>query len=150
MDKILDIFEKWEKNKSEPVDPTFYSAAFFLTNSVTAYYFGYFTYSLLFLILFLTSILLRLYRTNFIFLLDKTFVNLVSLYGGYILFTKLHSIHPFSIFLIVGTFLKTVFLFYYGYMTQSFCYDKNKEVAAAYHALLHIVASFGHHLIVTV
>ena len=150
MDKILDTFEKWEKNKLEPVDPTLYSAIFFLTNSVTAYYFGYFTYSLLFFILFLTSILLRLHRNNFTFLLDKTFVNLVTLYGGYIFFIKLHLIHPFSIFLIVGTFLKTAFLFYYGYMTKSFCYDKNKEIADAYHSLLHIVASIGHHLIVIV
>jgi hypothetical protein len=133
----------------ERPDPTLYSSIFFLTNSVTTFYFGYMTYSILFFILFLTSILVRLYRTDATFLLDKTFVNLVTLYGGYILYKKLSFIDPVFLFLIVSTFIATVFLFYYGYITQSLCYDKDKIVANSYHSLLHTIASVGHHLIVT-
>ena len=113
----------------ERPDPTLYSSIFFLTNSVSTFYFGYMTYSLLFFFLFITSILVRLYRTDATFLLDKTFVNLVTLYGGYILYKKLSFIDPVLLFLIVTTFIATVFLFYYGYMTRSFCYDEDKIVA---------------------
>lgn len=131
-------------------DPTLYTSIFFLTNSVTTFYFGYMTYSILFFLLFITSVLVRLYRSEATFLLDKTFVNLVTLYGGYILYTKLPLINPVVIFLIISTFLVTLFLFYYGYMTRSFCYDDDKIVANTYHSLLHTIASIGHHLIVMV
>jgi hypothetical protein len=38
-------------------------------------------------------------------------------------------------------------LYYYGYCYTKYCYDKDEDTAEKYHALLHIFASFGHHLI---
>jgi hypothetical protein len=48
----------------------------------------------------------------------------------------------------VVTFIGTLFLFHYGYSTQSYCYDQDKEVGKLYHSLVHVLSSIGHHCIV--
>lgn len=143
---LLDHLTRWEQSRPSSLDPTFYTSFIFLTNAFIAFWGGYWIYALLFIILFKTSILFRLYPTNIVFMIDKIAVNAVVLYGGYILYHR--SLSIIGTTLIVSTFLLTVYLFYYGYLTQTYCYDKEYQTAKKYTSLLHLISSFGHHLIV--
>jgi hypothetical protein len=49
--------------------------------------------------------------------------------------------------LIVVTFLLTVFFFYYGYLTTSYCYDQDEVIGNCYHSLVHVIGAFGHQMI---
>jgi len=50
--------------------------------------------------------------------------------------------------LILSTFGFCIWVFYYGYMTKSLCYHPNKKISNHYHALLHLIGSIGHHMII--
>ena len=50
--------------------------------------------------------------------------------------------------LIIGSFLGTFFLFFWGRQTKSYCFDEDEKVSEVYHALLHLLSSVGHHLII--
>lgn len=143
---MLQHLVRWEESRPPPLDPTFYTSFAFLTNAFIVFCSGYTLYGLLFIILFITSILFRLYPMNAVFMIDKIAVNAVVLYGGYILYHR--SLSSIGTTLIVSTFLLTVYLFYYGYLTQTYCYDKEYQTAKKYTSLLHLLSSLGHHLIV--
>ena len=69
-------------------------------------------------------------------------------YGGYLFTCKCYEMNEYLALIIVGTFLTTGFLFYGGYITNRYCYDKDKQKGNMYHCLLHGISSVGHHLIV--
>ena len=104
-------------------------------------------YSVLFFILFLTSILFRLNKNMFTYALDKLFVYAIILYGGYMFYMKYPSIHTLISLLIVSTFLSVIFMYEYGYVTKQYCFDNDSVLSETYHALLHVISSFGHTLI---
>ena len=145
---LLDHLTRWEQSRPEPLDPTFYSSFVFLTNVIITLSSGYWVYAILFATLFKTSLLFRLYPSTATFLFDKVAVNAVVGYGGYLLYQRLPELNLVWIVTIVSTFVVTVYLFYYGYMTNTYCYDKKKTTQLHYHSLLHLISSFGHHLIV--
>ena len=145
---LLDHLTRWEQSRPPPLDPTVYTSFAFLTNALVAFVSGYPMYALLFATLFKTSILFRLYPSTVTFLFDKVAVNAVVGYGGYLLYQRLSELNLVWIVTIVSTFAVTVYLFYYGYMTNTYCYDKKKTTQLHYHSLLHLISSFGHHLIV--
>ena len=145
---ILQCFVRREESQPQPLDPTFYTSFAFLTNALVNFTSGYPLYALLFATLFKTSILWRLYPSTATFILDKLAVNAVVAYGGYTLYQRLPDLSYAWIALIVSTFAATIYLFYYGYLTQTYCYDKRKTTQLNYHSLLHLISSLGHHLIV--
>ena len=126
---------------------TFLSSFIFLTNTLIAAHFNYVLYSLLFFILFLTSILFRLKKNIFTYALDKLLIYTVVLYGGYMFYMKYPSIDTLISFLIISTFLSVVLMYEYGYVTKQYCFDSNSALADTYHALLHVISSIGHTLI---
>ena len=126
---------------------TLLSSFIFLTNSFIAAHFNYVLYSVLFFILFLTSILFRLNKNMFTYALDKLFVYAIILYGGYMFYMKYPSIHTLISLLIVSTFLSVIFMYEYGYVTKQYCFDNDSVLSETYHALLHVVSSIGHTLI---
>uniref|UniRef100_A0A6C0BAF1 TLC domain-containing protein n=1 Tax=viral metagenome TaxID=1070528 RepID=A0A6C0BAF1_9ZZZZ len=126
---------------------TLLSSFIFLTNSFIAAHFNYMLYSVLFFILFLTSILFRLNKNIFTYTLDKLFVYAIILYGGYMFYMKYPSIHTLISFLIISTFFSVVFIYEYGYLTKQYCFDNDSVLSETYHALLHIISSIGHSLI---
>ncbi len=139
---------KLDRDKIEEIDPTLYSSFIFLTNSIIAFYISDVIYSLLFVFLFFTSIMYRITNKHaYMFIIDKLAIISVVFYGGYTLYLKLHRISLLISFIITVSFLLTIYLFYYGYHTQTLCYDKNKEKSNTYHSLLHLLSSAGHHLI---
>lgn len=123
------------------------SSFVFLTNVVHFLTAGYFAYAFLFLVLFMTSVMVRLIKDNIWTLVaDKMAILFVVLYG-YMLFhnKSLTSDNYILISLILFTFLVVVYLYVYGWCTDSYCFSEEGEL---YRAGLHCISSLGHHLIV--
>ena len=141
--------EKNEKEKEQFTDITLYTSFLFLINTILAFFYNQILYSILFFFLFITSVLYRtLNRTEIVFMIDKFAILLVTIYGGYVFFYKFNKVSSYSSSFIISTFLLTVFLFYYGYLTDTFCYDPEPTYASRYHCLLHLISCIGHNLII--
>jgi hypothetical protein len=132
-----------------------FSSFMFLTNVLTAIYKASYIYSFLFLFLTRTSILYHYNdKTNVEgFFLDQIAIYCVVIYGFYLLFTKIiktkwNMVKCGIILFIFITFILSVYLFYYGFFTETLCYDKNKYISNMYHCLLHLISSLGNHLII--
>jgi hypothetical protein len=117
----------------------FYSSFVFLINTFFCFLRNKFLYGMLFLVLFSTSVFFYTYNDLIPFLLDKITILMVVLYGGiYFLMKKKRLIHSL---IAIFTFFMTIFLFYYGYLTENYCYG---EYSDFYHSFLHILSSVGH------
>lgn len=126
----------------------FFSSFIFITNILTTFYKRYYVYCVLFISLTITSLIFH-YNTNiFTNILDKISILAIVLYGSYILYKKPKIDKPIQVILIITTFILTLFLFFYGYHTNSFCYDLDKCTGDNYHCLLHFISSIGHHLVI--
>jgi Na+/H+-translocating membrane pyrophosphatase len=145
------------------------SSFVFINHSFVAFIYQEYIYSILFLQLFITSIIYHFYRdleiynnnsnnnTNLIktgiSIIDKISIFSIFLYGLYIFSMKMITIEKYKlkeiimILCICASFLTTIFLFYYGYYTNSYCYTPDNKIADYYHALVHLVGSFGHYMI---
>ena len=139
-------------NSVKPIEDTcnytWYSSFLFLTNMMIALYVSQYLYSFIFLLLFCTSIYHRLNKDKpYTFYIDKLVVLSLVFYGAFIFYSKINKISPIVSSIIVLLFLSTTYLFYYGYYTQSFCYDKEPDVAYIFHSILHVISSIGHHII---
>lgn len=126
-----------------------FSSLIFITNGATAFYKKYYIYSLLFILLTITAFMFH-YDNNMMYtnILDKIFILAIVLYGMYILYGKKLSNSPYTTLMIVLTFLFVIFLFFYGYCVNDYCFHPDKHISNMYHCMLHIVSSFGHHLII--
>jgi hypothetical protein len=143
---------------------TFYSSFIFFSNVVVAYIYKNLIYSFLFLSLFISSFF---YHSNTnsesnarkgFYYIDQLIIFLIFLYGSYVLYHKtsgisfsssqIYSQNALWVLVIFSTFFATIFLYYYGYMTRSFCWNKNAQIANLWHSLLHCIGSLGHHLII--
>jgi hypothetical protein len=132
----------------------FYSSFIFLTNVIVAYWYEYYFYGRLFFLLIITSILFHSIHNNiYSNINDKIAILCIVLYGGNLFFHKFLTNETsvkywvFSFF-IVSAFLLTLYLFIYGYITNSFCFYEDRNKANLYHSLLHIISSIGHNLII--
>jgi hypothetical protein len=130
------------------VKSTLFSAVFLLTNSVTALYKDDWIYMLLFILLFGTSISVRLVESDAIVAIDNICIFLIILYGGWLFIIKQPAMSWVLQLLIMATFLATIYLYIYGYYTSSYSYDSDEETSQLYHSLLHAISSVGHHIIV--
>ena len=122
----------------------FYSSFVFLTNCVTAIWTQDLIYFRMFLTLFITSLIVHSNNNIWTNLLDKIPIIGIVSYGAYMYSKKLDRAGSSFILL---TFIAVIFLYCYGYITASYCYDPDSEVASLYHSLLHLISSVGHHLI---
>ena len=50
--------------------------------------------------------------------------------------------------LILSTFCFCIWIYYYGYTEKQFCFHPNKKTSNHYHALLHMIGSIGHNMII--
>jgi hypothetical protein len=132
-----------------------YSSFIFLCNSLIAFLYEYYTYSILFLLLFTTSVIYHSNYNIYTNIIDKIGISLVVTYGGYLLYYKLFERdveitkmqYIYTVF-IIAAFLTTIYLFIYGYICTRFCFCTDITLSYMYHSLLHIIASFGHLLII--
>jgi hypothetical protein len=138
-----------------------YSSLIFLTNVFLALYYDHYLYAFLFLILTITSVIHHKQSAEFekykkcINIIDKIAVYCVIFYGGYIFYNKLKNTYidygyPINIksIIIIVTFLAVVFLYGYGYLKNDYSFHPSPNVSQMYHGLLHLISSFGHHVII--
>jgi hypothetical protein len=133
---------------NEFVDPTLFTPVFFLTNSLTAIYMDNYLYSILFLNLFCTSLLCRLYVSELTYLIDIVAIYLTVVYGAYSYMLDWIKYTSASHGVILSTFMFTIFFHHYGYVSKEYCYNKDIYVAKQYSSLVHIISSLGHHMII--
>ena len=131
-----------------------YSSLIFITNALTALYKGYYLYSFLFVCLTVTSVLFHSTYKKIYYYIDKISILCIVCYGTYMLYQKseikseIKSVNTLKILFIITTFLATIFLYYYGYCTNNYCYHVNKDISNKYHGLIHCISSIGHHCII--
>ena len=127
----------------------FYSSFLFLTNSIFALLKRQYTYSLAFYTLALTSIVVHgIYFSIGSVILDKLAILSIIILGANHLISKRNDISMVYLLCIISTFIAVIVIYYYGYMTNQFCYDENKITANLCHSLIHVISSIGHHLII--
>ena len=124
------------------------SSLIFITNALVAFFKKYYLYAVFFLILTITSVIVHNNNNMYTNLIDKLAILLVVIYGGYLLFQKMCMKHATTCFLIILSFLLVIYLYAYGYMHRVYCFSEDKSVGDAYHYILHLISSFGHHLII--
>jgi len=123
------------------------SSLIYITNFISTLYKKYYLYCILFFCLTITSVIVHSNTNIYTTLIDKIFVLSIVLCGGHILYNKLPTDNTIQVLLIVITFLLCIYLYYYGYFSNNYCYHPDKCIGDKYHGLLHLVSSFGHHLI---
>ena len=123
------------------------SSFIFLTNSIATFYFNYYNYSLLFSGLTCSSIFFHYHTTIYTNVLDKIFIAGVVYHGGELLYKKTNEENQLYVGCIVITFVVSIFLFYYGYCTDNYCYHPDKCIGDKYHCAVHCISSLGHHMI---
>ena len=135
----------------EPIitsNPLIFSSLFFLTNALVAFLKEYYLYALFFLVLTITSLIFHTNNNIYTNLIDKIAILLVVIYGAYLLFQKMCAKHALTCFIIILTFLLAVYLYIYGYTNKTYCFSEDSYVSSAYHSILHLISSLGHHLII--
>ena len=116
----------------------FYSSFLFLLVAYIAILYTYYIYSLLFISLFLTSILF--YTNTRYYLLDQTAIMLCVLYGAYTFYNKFKL--SLGAVLIIYSFIFTLLLFYGGLYLEEFCYCK--YYGNNWHMIVHLLTIIGH------
>lgn len=127
----------------------FYSSFVFLMNSGLAGIHKYYLYSGLFFALFATSLIVHSNTNNYTLLIDKIAIFAIVFYGGKMLIEKYRTNNPYITMTIISTFLLTIYLYYYGYLHNKYCYHPDEPIANLYHSFLHLVSFIGHVLIIT-
>ena len=125
-----------------------FTAFIFITNIITAFYKKYYLYSLLFLFLVISSVIYHSNNNIYTNAIDKVCIFAVVSYGAYTLYNKKSKERMWLLVLSVLSFFATLFLFFYGYTTNQYCYHPDNTVGDKYHGLLHMISSFGHHCII--
>lgn len=152
---LIDLIseKKNKNNKKVKFNSCLYSSFIFIINSLVAYYYEYYIYSLNFFGLFITSIIHHSTYNIYTKLLDKISIISVVSYGGWLFYNKIMNndfshTHYILCIVIIKTFFATIYLFYYGYYFNKYCFSDDYMIANYYHSLLHVISSLGHILIV--
>lgn len=132
------------------------SSFIFLTNVLAGIYFKKYLYAFLFLLLTLTSIIHHSSKTKLTNLLDKCALYSIIFYGGYKFYEHYANTSKstkdlttiIKYILIVITFLSVVYLYSYGYLKSDYVFHPEYKISQLYHILMHLISSFGHHIII--
>lgn len=154
-DQYQDV-ESYYVNINNDCNYCILSSFIFLTNVLAGLYFKKYLYAFLFFLLTLTSIIHHSSKTKLTNLLDKCVLYSVIFYGAYKFYehyaTTTTSTKDLTIIikyiLIVTTFLSVVYLYSYGYLTNNYVFHTEYKTSQMYHALMHLISSFGHHIII--
>jgi hypothetical protein len=46
------------------------------------------------------------------------------------------------------TFILSIWLYIYGYITKQYCFHPEESIYLFYHGFMHLISSIGHHLII--
>lgn len=146
----MDI-EKEEINNyfNKEFNSCYYSSFVFIINLLVAYYYEYYFYSSIFALLFTTSLIYHSTYTIYTNILDKIPICLIAFYGGWLFCNKMITkcncyINNLVIIIIITTFLLTIYLYFYGYLYNNYCFCDDNIIANYYHSFLHVLSSLGH------
>ena len=129
-----------------------FSSFIFLTNIINNYLYNELVYAFIFFCLFVTSIIFHYTNTFHSNIFDKFSILMVVCYGGLVYYKKVKTTTEINWLHYVPLlcFFLTIYLFLYGYLTDSYCFCSDCKIANLYHSLLHIISSVGHHAIVMI
>jgi hypothetical protein len=134
---------------NETIDSLFLSSLVFSTNFVAALSKGKIEYAYAFFFLTFTSLLVHgIFYCIPILLIDKFAILQIVLIGGYYFYEQIGVSSLPHLIAIVSTFIAVIILYCYGYFTNQLCFDPDKQYGNFCHAIMHIVGSLGHHLII--
>jgi hypothetical protein len=148
------------ENETHNTDNTVYistitvlTSFLFITNTTLACIKKKYIYAALFACLFFTSIAYRymenIYPLNkYALIVDKTVIFFIFVYGTYVLYTGINSISKIYIGCVISTFIAIIIMYYYGCKYNCFCFDKDNYISENYMALVHIIGSIGHNLLI--
>jgi len=138
--------KKTNKNKTPAKSILFWSSLVFATNMIHGFVTGLYLYSFLFGSLTISSLVVHTENNWFTNSIDKIIIGSIVLYGGYRMWTRRNtSIRTiFLLALCVLTFLFCVWVYVYGQITGQYCFSSNGD---NWHAVMHCIGSFGHHII---
>jgi hypothetical protein len=152
MNTTINPYDSYDNNEKENYTSCFYSSFVFIINIIVAYLYKHYLYSFLFLLLFITSIIVHSNYSLTTNIIDKFSISFVVLWGAYIFFQKCcHTLswkQTIVAFFVILTLLLTIYLYIYGWFTDQYCYCKQQDLAKSYHSIMHLISSFGHVLIV--
>ena len=137
---------RFYKYRREQPSILFWSSLVLMTNMWAAYMTGQYLYSMFFGSLVISSLVYHTRQTLATNLWDKLWVGSIVVYGGWKTIIKWGSSDFTYMMGCVLAFFFVVWVYVYGFFTQSFCFDP--LYGNRYHALMHIVVSVGHHLII--
>lgn len=142
--------EKSKKNEKpiSEVNILCYTSLFFITNIFTALYQEYFLYAFFFLLLTISSIIVHTNDTIYTNLIDKLFISFIVVYGGVTMYHKYNDENYLNAFIVIIAFVFCIWVYILGFLHKDYCFHSEKCIADKYHCLLHLISSFGHHLII--
>ena len=141
--------EEITNNFNKEFNSCYYSSFIFIINLILAYYYEYYFYSSIFALLFTTSLIYHSTYNIYTNILDKIPICLVVFYGGWLFYNKMITgcncyINNLVIIIIITTFLLTIYLYFYGYLNNNYCFCTDNIIANYYHSFLHVLSSLGH------
>lgn len=142
--------KKQKKNIIQKPSPSpsilFWSSLIFVTNMIHGFIAGLYLYSLLFASLTISSLVVHTNNNWLTNSIDKIMIGSIVLYGGYRMWTRRSTMFRSILLLTICfvTFLFCVWVYVYGQFTGQFCFSNNGD---NWHATMHCIGSFGHHII---
>ena len=144
--------EKQEKNtkgntkQNSSPSILFWSALVFVTNMIHGFIAGLYLYSFLFGCLTISSLVVHTEYNLLTNIIDKIMIGSIVLYGGYRMWTRRNTSIRTILLLTISflTFFFCVWVYVYGCFTGKYCFSNNGD---NWHAGMHCIGSFGHHII---
>ena len=129
----------------------FYSSFIFLINAIFAYKYKYYTFSLLFLILTISSLLHHYYYTDITYQIDRIIIIITFCCGASIMYKRLKNkeINYYDILFFAVLISIVSYMYFYGYYNKKYSFDTDHKTSCMWHSLLHIIVSIGNIILVT-
>jgi hypothetical protein len=133
---------------------TIFSSILFVSNTYRLYFTSNTVYYYSFFALTLSSILHHaLPHLMWLTYLDRFLANNVVFQGGreFYMYVSADIKNIYSTYSVIniGAFISVLYLYLYGYFTETLCWEKS-DMAYLYHAILHICTTIGHHAIISI
>jgi hypothetical protein len=125
-----------------------YSSLFFVITAIVAFINKNYIFGVIALFLTITSLIVHSCSTNYTFFIDKISIYMIVIYSFYFLYKKC-SIKKINLRLIIllcfifATFFISIYLYYYGYYSNQFSFDKDINIARLHHFYLHFISAYG-------
>lgn len=140
--------EELREEEDEPrISPLVYTSLLLTTNVATAYMTAQYYYAFLFAVLTLTSVMVHLEDEPVINAIDKMVIVAVVVKGSTLLYSNYQNMRPLVLLITIATFSYCVLTYYLGAVLKRGCSDPDSNVSERWHMGMHVLGSFGHHLI---